>query len=111
MMDFTRYFATRLRARRSTPQTEPIPGSAQVPNSAGGFAWAVDRWTRLDRFLVLGSDGGTFYAGERELTVDNAGAVSECIAEDGARVVRRTVEMSEAGRAPRQPRSERKARR
>jgi 60 kDa SS-A/Ro ribonucleoprotein len=100
MIDFTKHFALRRRAT-ATPQGAPIPGSAQVPNSAGGYAWAVDRWARLDRFLVLGSDGGTFYAGERELTVENAGAVAECIAENGARVVRRMVEMSEAGRAPR----------
>ncbi|HEV2149439.1 MAG TPA: TROVE domain-containing protein [Longimicrobiaceae bacterium] len=99
MMDFTRYVATRLRRLR-TPQSEPIPGTAQVPNSAGGFAWAVDRWTRLDRFLVLGSEGGTFYVGERELTVQNAASVAECIAEDGVRVVRRVVEMSASGRAP-----------
>jgi len=99
MMDFTKHFATRLRAL-ATPQGAPIPGSAQVPNSAGGFAWAVDRWARLDRFLVLGSEGGTFYAGERELTVESATAVAECIAQDGARVVRRVVEVSEAGRAP-----------
>ena len=45
-----------------TPQCAPIPGTSQVPNSAGGFAWAVDEWTRLRRFLVLGSEGGSFYA-------------------------------------------------
>lgn len=100
MIDFTKHFALRRRAT-VTPQGAPIPGTGQVPNSAGGFAWAVDRWARLDRFLVLGSDGGTFYTGERALTVENAGAVAECIAEDGARVVRRTVQVSEAGRAPR----------
>jgi 60 kDa SS-A/Ro ribonucleoprotein len=99
MMDFTRYVATRLRRLR-TPQSEPIPGTAQVPNSAGGFAWAVDRWTRLDRFLVLGSEGGTYYVGERRLTVENAAAAAECIAEDGARTVRRVTEVSESGRAP-----------
>jgi 60 kDa SS-A/Ro ribonucleoprotein len=100
MMDFTKHFATRLRAL-VTPQRVPIPGSGQVPNSAGGYAWALDCWGRLDRFLVLGSDGGTFYAAERELTVENARSVAECIAADGARVVRRAVEVSEAGRAPR----------
>lgn len=100
MMDFTKHFATRLRAL-ATPQGAPIPGSTQVPNSAGGFAWALDRWARLDRFLVLGTDGGTFYVGERELTVESARAVAECIGEDGARVVRRAVEVSEGGRAPR----------
>ena len=99
MMDFTRYVATRLRAL-VTPQSEPMPGSAQVPNSAGGFAWALDKWSRLDRFLVLGTEGGTYYIGERELTVQNAGAVAECIAEDGVRAVRRIVEVSASGRAP-----------
>ena len=41
----------RLFHRRHTPQSQPIPGSTQVPNSAGGYAWQVDDWTRLDRFL------------------------------------------------------------
>ncbi|MEW5926447.1 MAG: TROVE domain-containing protein [Gemmatimonadota bacterium] len=100
MMDFTRYVATRLRRLR-TPQSAPVPGTAQVPNSAGGFAWAVDRWTRLDRFLVLGSEGGTYYVGERELTVENASAAAECVAEDGPRTVARVVEVSTSGRAPR----------
>ena len=42
---------------RRVPQWVPLPG--QGPNSAGGFAWAVDDWTRLRRFLVLGSEGGS----------------------------------------------------
>ncbi|HEX8600545.1 MAG TPA: TROVE domain-containing protein [Chloroflexia bacterium] len=88
------------RKRHVTPQDEPIPGSTQVPNSAGGFAWAVDDWTRLDRFLILGSEGGTYYITERKLTIENAHAVERCIAEDGPRVVRRIVEISESGRAP-----------
>lgn len=83
-----------------TPQSEAIPGSAQVPNSGGGYSWAVDDWTRLDRFLVLGSEGGTYYIGERKLTRENAAAVIRCIAEDGPRVVSRVVDISEAGRAP-----------
>ena len=98
-MDFTKHVATRLRSL-ATPQGAPIPGAGQVPNSAGGFAWAVTPWQRLDRFLVMGTEGGTFYVGERELTVEGAAAVADCIAEDGARVVRRIVEISEAGRAP-----------
>jgi 60 kDa SS-A/Ro ribonucleoprotein len=51
-MDFTLHFATRL-MRLLTPQSEPIPGTTQVADSAGGYAWPVDKWTRLDRFLVL----------------------------------------------------------
>jgi 60 kDa SS-A/Ro ribonucleoprotein len=71
-----------------------------VPNSAGGYAWAINQWDRLDRFLVLGSEGGTYYVGERKLTLENAHAVASCLAEDGPRVVARVVEMSESGRAP-----------
>src|SRR4051794_10773703 len=41
-------------ARRRTSQRHAIPGTNQVPNSAGGFAWAVDDWARLRRFLILG---------------------------------------------------------
>jgi 60 kDa SS-A/Ro ribonucleoprotein len=99
MMDFTKHFATRLRSL-VTPQNAPIPESGQVPNSAGGYAWAVTAWQRLDRFLVLGTEGGTYYVGERELTVEGAGAVAACIAEDGVRVVARAAEISESGRAP-----------
>ena len=84
----------------ATPQREPLLGTAQMPNSAGGYAWAVDDWTRLDRFLVLGSEGGSYYATERALTAENASAVLRCIAADGPRAVRRIVEISEAGRAP-----------
>src|SRR5689334_24745433 len=89
-----------VRNRENTPQNEPLPGTSQVPNSAGGFAWAVDEWTRLDRFLILGSEGGTYYIAERALTVENATAVARCIAADGPRTVARIVEISEAGRAP-----------
>ena len=99
MFDYTKHVSTRLR-RLITPQREPIPDTTQVSNSAGGYAWPVDHWTRLDRFLILGAEGGTYYIGERQLTRENAHAVAECLAEDGARVVRRVVEISESGRAP-----------
>src|SRR5215470_16219477 len=85
---------------KKTPQNQPIPGAKQVLNSAGGFVFAVDCWTRLDRFLILGSEGGSYYASERKLTIENANAVAECIDKDGVRVIDRIVEISDAGRAP-----------
>lgn len=85
---------------KQTPQSQPIPGSPQVPNSAGGFVWAVDDWTRLHRFLILGSDGGTYYISEKQLTIENAQAVVRCIAADGPRTVATIVEVSDSGRAP-----------
>ena len=95
-MKYVRHFST-----KATSQRQAIPGSSQVPNSAGGYAFPVDDWTRLDRFLILGSEGGSYYAGERELTRKNADAVLRCIEEDGLRAVARIREISHSGRAPR----------
>jgi 60 kDa SS-A/Ro ribonucleoprotein len=83
-----------------TPQSEPIPGSTQRRNSAGGYSFAVDDWISLDRFLILGAEGGSYYATERTLTLENAQNVRRCLTLDGARTVRRIVEVSEGGRAP-----------
>jgi 60 kDa SS-A/Ro ribonucleoprotein len=92
-------YLKRHRTRR-VPQWVPIPGSDQVPNSAGGFAWAVDDWTRLRRFLILGSEGGSYYASEWTLTRENAQAVERCLAEDGPRAVAEILRVSDEGRAP-----------
>ena len=85
---------------RKTPQSEPIPGKPMVPNSGGGYTFAVDNWARLERFLILGNEGGSYYATERQLTVENARCVEACLAEDAARAVRTIVEVSDQGRAP-----------
>ncbi len=45
---------------RRTPQSAPIPGSIQVRNDAGGYAWTMDRRQLLDRFLVLGTEAGSY---------------------------------------------------
>jgi 60 kDa SS-A/Ro ribonucleoprotein len=86
--------------RRITPQAQPIPDSNQVRNSGGGFSWEVDDWTRLDRFLILGAEGGTYYITERDLVKQNHDAIVHCIKADGVRAVNRVVEISDAGRAP-----------
>ena len=78
---------------QETPQSEPIFGRSDMArNNAGGYTFVVDDWTRLQRFLILGSEGGTYYVGERKLTRDNAA--------DGLRVVSEIVAVSKAGRAP-----------
>lgn len=86
--------------RRATPQSHSIPGSNQVRNSGGGYSWQVDDWTRLDRFLILGAEGGTYYITERDLVKQNHDAIVRCIKANGIRVVNRIVEISDAGRAP-----------
>ncbi len=94
-MDYSKHVGT-----RETSQSEPIFGKDMKQNSAGGFSFGVDDWKRLDRFLILGSEGGSYYAGERKLTRENAEGVLKCLKSDGVRVVRRVAEISDAGRAP-----------
>ena len=86
--------------RKATPQNQPIPGSAQTQNSAGGYSFLVSDWTRLERFLILGSEGGSYYATEQKLTLENAKAVQACVKADGLRAVALIVAVSDAGRAP-----------
>jgi 60 kDa SS-A/Ro ribonucleoprotein len=71
--------------RRATPQSQPMPGSTQVANSAGGYSWRVDDWTRFDRSLILGAEGGTYYIAERDLVKQNHDAVVRCIKENELR--------------------------
>ncbi|HVY88624.1 MAG TPA: TROVE domain-containing protein [Hyphomonadaceae bacterium] len=79
-------------------QQDKLPG--MIENSAGGAAYPVDDWTRLERFLILGSEGGSYYANERKLTRENAEAVVRCLMVDGPRTVETIVAVSDAGRAP-----------
>lgn len=58
-----------------------------------------DPWKTLDRFLILGTEGGTFHLCERALTITQAKNVLKCIKSDGLRVVKRIVEISQEGRA------------
>jgi 60 kDa SS-A/Ro ribonucleoprotein len=85
--------------REDTPQTEAYRED-QVQNSAGGFSWEVDNWTKFKRFLILGSDGGTFYASERKITKSGINSVKKCIHEDGLRAVSEIVRISQEGIAP-----------
>jgi len=48
-------------------QKEELPGRNQIQNNALGFSYAVDDKTRLLRFLIMGSENGTYYQQESEL--------------------------------------------
>ena len=72
----------------------PQAGRTQVRADNGGYVYPLDRWARVDRFLILGSEGGTFYATEQRLTKENAVNLVEAVREDGARVVARVIALS-----------------
>lgn len=79
-------------------QLQPLPG--QVRNNAGGGAWALDKWAMAHRFLILGTEGGSYYASERKMSADNARNLIACRDEDPARLVKLIVDISDSGRAP-----------
>ena len=85
---------------RRTPQSAKAD-DRQVPDSAGGFTFAAGRTARLHRFLTLGTDGGTYYVSERDITAQNAGIVLGWAREAAAELVREATAISQAGRAPR----------
>ncbi len=87
---------------KKTSQSAPIPGREKdmQHNFAGGFAFTADSWTRMQRFLILGSENGSFYVGESDLTASNTDNIRACIVADGARAVNLIRDISLAGRAP-----------
>lgn len=88
---------------KATPQTQPLPGrSADIARTYhGSYSFKADIWTRLHRFLTIGSFGGTYYADEKTVTIDNLEALEACVSEDGLKVVKMAAEISQSGRAPR----------
>ena len=86
---------------RQTPQTQPA-SSSQVANSAGGYTFTLNDDARLRRFLTLGSEGSTYYTTARDLTLENAAVVIRMAETDPAALVNTIVEISQAGRAPKQ---------
>lgn len=85
---------------RNTLQSQPAD-PRQVQNSAGGYTFTVAPLERLRRFLVLGVDGGTYYAAERELTKANAEVVLDWARDRSSQLVDEVVSISTSGRAPR----------
>jgi 60 kDa SS-A/Ro ribonucleoprotein len=93
---------TSVRTRNTvTPQTERARAD-QVVNNAGGFVFEVSPETRIRRFLILGTEGGTYYQGERELTKQNGAVVIDWATNRTVELVNILLEISEAGRAPKQ---------
>ncbi|EFJ53052.1 hypothetical protein VOLCADRAFT_78678 [Volvox carteri f. nagariensis] len=84
------------------PQSEPI-SEDQVPNNAGGFVYTIDDFSRLKRFVILGSNANNYYVSSKDLGLENCECVLKLLAEGhGVRVVEEVTRISREGRAPRQ---------
>jgi len=62
-----------------TPVSKPIPGKNMKENNTGGFVFATPTLKQLERFLVLGTEGGTYYVSEKKLTKDNVKALTQAL--------------------------------
>lgn len=74
----------------------------QFPNNAGGFSFEVTPQQRLERFLILGTDGGTYYVSEHDLTKQNMEWLVQRISlhgDGGLGVLDTVIEVSTSGRA------------
>lgn len=72
----------------------------QIMNAAKGYVFQIDDMIKIRRFLILGSEGGTFYANEKSLTFDNFLTVLKVAASNPRALVDEIVAISDAGRAP-----------
>ena len=88
-----------LSRKAHAPQSERSD-PRQVANTAGGYVFALDRWARLDRFLILGADAPTYYASARDLTAQNRENLDACFALNPVRTAETVAAVSAAGRAP-----------
>lgn len=91
-------------ATQSTPQSAPLFGreTEQAQNSAGGYVFTISPMQQLLRFLILGAEGGTYYATEKQLTLNNAQNILGLLGTEGVAAVNLVVEIStsQPARAP-----------
>ncbi len=85
---------------RRTPQREQAD-PREVKNYAGGYVFQAADGSALDRFLTIGTEGGTFYADEKNLTRVAAGRVLNMARDGNPLLIERATAISQAGRAPR----------
>ncbi|MGY2895016.1 TROVE domain-containing protein [Deinococcus sp. UYEF24] len=85
--------STRTQRQRLTPD--------QVRNNAGGFTFKVSDEGRFLRFLILGTEGGTYYATEAAHTVQATEFVRGYVAQNGPAALRLILEVVRGHRAPR----------
>lgn len=83
---------------RNAPATTKVRED-QVPNSTGGYVFEVSDASRLERFLILGTDGGTYYVNENDLTQQNVTWLIDVIKRDPELVLGLVTDVSTTGRA------------
>lgn len=88
-------------APRNTTTSSPLSGrNDMVVNNSSGYVFNAGDFERVERFLILGSEGGSYYAGQQDLTKQNVDCIWRALDEDAFRVIGLIREISKSGRAP-----------
>lgn len=98
MNTYQNYIHKQTQPKHQTEQDRPD----QVQNNAGGYAFKISDVNRLNRFLILGTTGGTYYCSEKEYTKDNLDFVISMIKLKGISIVEEALRVSEGGLSPKQ---------
>ena len=93
------YLVAKRKSVSTTPQTQPISRD-QVKNQAGGYVFALDEWKALDRFLILGCEGPTYYASQQKQLDGARDLIRSTASGDPQRFAKRIADIAGANRAP-----------
>lgn len=86
--------------KAATPQGVRTPGRTdEVRNASGGFVFKVSDRDRLERFLILGTDGPSYVAGKKTLVESSADFLRKMIRDNEPLVLDTVVAVSDEGRA------------
>lgn len=84
--------------------TKPRAATDRIPetvvNHTGGAVFEVGDLAQARRFLILGTAGGTYYQGERDITRENIDVLRRCAVVEPQGFVEMICDVSERGLAP-----------
>ena len=86
-------------SRSSTPVTKASVGKKMVENSDGGYVFNVTEMEFVKRFLITGTEKGTFYASAKDSTYKATDNLVNAIKSNGVEVVNTIVDISVGGKA------------
>jgi len=68
--------------------------SEMVANAGGGYAFKLDDFKFLERFLIMGATSGTYHISKNDHQYNNFENIISCIKQDGVKVVSEIVRVS-----------------
>jgi 60 kDa SS-A/Ro ribonucleoprotein len=87
-------------SQRQTPQSQPVAGKAETQNLAGGYVFTMKPEDQIQRFCILGAEGSTYYATERQYSLKACQNMAALAVSHPRQMVDIAVKVSDEGRAP-----------